>query len=80
MYTDKTLTCRECGQNFTFTTGEQIPAQTAPTMLLTLGNASVRMKVNGKTVPVAPSSSAIRLMLTPTAVKPIPLSQTPTCP
>ena len=64
----------------TFTTGEQIPAQTAPTMLLTLGNASVRMKVNGKTVPVAPSSSAIRLMLTPTAVKPIPLSQTPTCP
>ena len=23
MYTDKTLTCRDCGQNFTFTTGEQ---------------------------------------------------------
>ena len=23
MYTDKTLTCRDCGQNFVFTTGEQ---------------------------------------------------------
>jgi len=23
MYTDKTLTCRDCGQNFTFTAGEQ---------------------------------------------------------
>jgi cytoskeletal protein RodZ len=64
----------------TFTAGEQIPTQSAPTMLLTLGNASVRMKVNGKAVPVAPSSSAIRLMLTATAVKPIAQSQTPTCP
>jgi cytoskeletal protein RodZ len=64
----------------TFNPGDQIPTQTAPTMLLTLGNASVQMKVNGKPVPVTPSSSAIRLLLTPTAVKPIPLSQTPTCP
>ena len=23
MYTDKTLTCRDCSQNFVFTTGEQ---------------------------------------------------------
>jgi hypothetical protein len=38
------------------------------------------MKVNGKPVPVAASSSAIRLLLTPTDVKHIPLSQTPTCP
>jgi cytoskeletal protein RodZ len=64
----------------TFTTGETIPTETAPTLLLTLGNASVRMKVNGKAVPVAASSSAIRLMLTPTSVKPVPQSQTPTCP
>src|SRR5437660_461270 len=46
----------------------------------TPGNASVQMKVNGKPVPVTPSSSAIRLLLTPSSVKPIPLSQTPTCP
>jgi hypothetical protein len=49
-------------------------------MLLTLGNAAVQMKVNGKPVAVAPSSSAIRLLLTPTGVKHVPLSQTPTCP
>jgi hypothetical protein len=64
----------------TFTVGDQIPTQTASTLLLTLGNAGVHMKVNGKAVPVTPSSTAIRLMLTPTAVKPIPLSQPPTCP
>jgi cytoskeletal protein RodZ len=64
----------------TFTTAEEIPAETAPSLLLTLGNASVQMKVNGKAVPVAASASAIRLQLTPTAVKHIPLSQTPTCP
>jgi Helix-turn-helix domain/RodZ C-terminal domain len=64
----------------TFTTGETIPTETAPTLLLTLGNASVQMKVNGKPVPVAPSATAIRLLLTPTSVKPIPISQAPTCP
>jgi cytoskeletal protein RodZ len=64
----------------TFTSGQTIPTQTAPTMLLTLGNASVQMKVNGKPTPVAASSSAIRLMLTPTAVRPIPPTQSPTCP
>jgi hypothetical protein len=64
----------------TFTTADKIPTATAPSLLLTLGNASVQMKVNGKQVPVAPSASAIRLQLTPTSVKPIPFSQKPTCP
>jgi cytoskeleton protein RodZ len=64
----------------TFTTADTIPTETAPLLLLTLGNASVQMKVNGKAVPVAPSASAIRLQLTPTGVKHIPQSQTPTCP
>jgi cytoskeletal protein RodZ len=64
----------------TFTTADKIPSETAPSLLLTLGNASVQMKVNGKPVPVAASANAIRLQLTPTAVKPIPFSQTPTCP
>ena len=27
MYQDKTLTCRECGQEFTFTASEQVPFQ-----------------------------------------------------
>jgi cytoskeleton protein RodZ len=64
----------------TFTTADTIPTETARTLLLTLGNAAVQMKVNGKPVPVAASASAIRLQLTPTGVKHIPLSQTPTCP
>ena len=64
----------------TFTVGEAIPAQTAPKLLLTLGNASVQMNVNGKSTPVAPSPTAIRLLITPTSVTHIPLSQSPTCP
>ena len=49
----------------TFSVGQTIPTQTAPKLLLTLGNASVQMKVNGHTVPVTPSASAIRLMIDP---------------
>jgi Helix-turn-helix domain/RodZ C-terminal domain len=65
----------------TFTSGETIPTETARKLLLTLGNASVQMKVNGKPVPVAPSPSAIRLMITPPGtVRHILFSQTPTCP
>jgi len=68
----------------TFNVGDSIPSAAAHKLLLTLGNAAVEMKVNGKAVPVAPSSTAIRLMITPAprgyAVKHIPLSQTPTCP
>ena len=64
----------------TFTAGETIPTEHAAKLLLTLGNASVQMKVNGKAVPVNPSPTAIRLMITPAAVSHIPLSQTPTCP
>jgi len=64
----------------TFSVGDTIPTETASKLLLTLGNASVQMKVNGKAVTVAPSPTAIRLMITPTSVSHIPLSQTPTCP
>jgi helix-turn-helix protein len=68
----------------TFATGQTIPSASARRLLLTLGNASVQMKVNGKPVPVAASASAIRLLITPAAggsdVRHIPLSQTPTCP
>lgn len=68
----------------TFTTGQAIPTERARRLLLTLGNASVQMKVNGKPVPVPTSASAIRLLITPASgaptVRNIPLSQTPTCP
>jgi cytoskeletal protein RodZ len=64
----------------TYGTGQTIPTETAPKLLLTLGNASVQMKVNGKTVPIAASASAIRLLVDPSGAHPIPLSTKPTCP
>jgi hypothetical protein len=64
----------------TFDVGQTIPTQTAPKLLLTLGNNSVQMKVNGKPVPVAASATAIRLLITSSKVTPIPSTQAPTCP
>jgi cytoskeletal protein RodZ len=63
-----------------FDVGQTIPTETAPKLLLTLGNNAVQMKVNGKTVPVTASSTAIRLQITSTSVTPIPSTQAPTCP
>jgi cytoskeleton protein RodZ len=62
-----------------FSAGETIPTETAGTLLLTLGNNAVQMKVNGKTVPVAASAGAIGLKLTPTGMHSLPSSQQPTC-
>jgi hypothetical protein len=64
----------------TYTVGQTIPTEKGHRLLLTLGNANVQLRVDGKTVPVAQSSSAIRLQITPTGVQHIPMSQTPTCP
>jgi len=63
-----------------FTAGQTVPTETAPKFLLTLGNAAVKMKVNGRDVPIAPSGAAIRLLIGPTSTRPIRLSATPTCP
>ncbi len=62
-----------------FSSGQTIPTETASQMLLTLGNASVQMKVNGKSVAVAPSSSSIGFMLKPTGPSPLPASKQPRC-
>jgi cytoskeleton protein RodZ len=64
----------------TFSAGQSIPVQSGPKLYLTLGNASVQIKVNGKPVPVAPSASAIRMLIEPTGAHTIPLSTKPTCP
>ncbi len=64
----------------TFSPGQTIPTETAPKLLLTLGNNAVRMKVNGQSVNIAPSSSAIRYAIDPSGHHQIPLSTTPTCP
>jgi hypothetical protein len=62
-----------------FSSGQTIPTQTASKMLLTLGNASVQMKVNGASVHVTPSSSSIGFLLGPTGSRPLPPSKQPSC-
>ena len=62
-----------------FSPGQSIPTKTSSKLLLTLGNASVRMTVNGKPVAVTPSSSAIGYLLTPTSHAMLPASQQPRC-
>jgi hypothetical protein len=64
----------------TYTVGETIPSFTRHKMLLTLGNANVQVKVDGKPEPIAASSAAIRLLITPNSVQHIPMTLTPTCP
>ncbi|HEY2439592.1 MAG TPA: helix-turn-helix domain-containing protein [Solirubrobacteraceae bacterium] len=62
-----------------FSPGQTIPTKTSSKLLLTLGNASVKMTVNGQPVSVTPSSSAIGYLLTPTSHSPLPPSKQPRC-
>jgi cytoskeleton protein RodZ len=62
-----------------FAAGQAIPAETAPKLLLTLGNNAVQMKVNGGTVTVPASAGSIGYQLSPGALSTLPLAQQPTC-
>ncbi|MBV9193717.1 MAG: helix-turn-helix domain-containing protein [Solirubrobacterales bacterium] len=62
-----------------FAPGETIPSQRAGKLLLTLGNASVKMKVNGKDVNVSTSPTSIGFLLLPSGTHPLPAAQQPTC-
>jgi hypothetical protein len=64
----------------TYAPGQPIPTFKQHRMLLTLGNANVQVKVNGKLQPIAASSTAIRLLITPTSVQHILMTAKPTCP
>ena len=61
-----------------FAAGETIPTEKASKLLITLGNSSVQMKVNGKAVQVA-QGSPIGYSITPSAMTPLPSGQQPTC-
>jgi cytoskeletal protein RodZ len=61
-----------------FAAGETIPTEKSSKLLITLGNSSVQMKVNGKTVQVA-QGSPIGYSITPSAMTPLPSAQQPTC-
>jgi cytoskeleton protein RodZ len=63
-----------------FAPGQTIPVEHGHKLLLTLGNNAITLKVNGRPVPVAPSASAIRLLITPGRTTHISSSQRPTCP
>jgi cytoskeletal protein RodZ len=62
-----------------FDTGQTIPTETASKLLLTLGNASVQMKVNGRTVNVSPSATSIGYMFQAGGTSSIPPAQQPRC-
>jgi cytoskeleton protein RodZ len=62
-----------------FGPGETIPIEKSDKLLLTLGNASVQMKVNGKRVNVAPSGTSIGYSLSSTATASLPVSKQPSC-
>jgi cytoskeleton protein RodZ len=62
-----------------FGPGQAVPVQHAPSMLLTLGNASATMKVNGRPIAIAPSSTAIGYRLTPHGHSRLAPAQEPRC-
>lgn len=62
-----------------YNVGDTIPTETAPRLMLTLGNASVKMKVNGASVAVTPSAGSIGYELTPRGHRPLSSSQQPRC-
>jgi hypothetical protein len=62
-----------------FAAGQAIPTETASKLLLTLGNASVTMKVNGTPVTVAPSASSIGFLIQPSGTTPLSAAKQPRC-
>jgi cytoskeleton protein RodZ len=66
-------------KGLTYNTGQTIPVQRAQKLLITLGNNAVQMKVNGVSIPVAASSSAIGYELLPTSHRLLPAAQQPRC-
>jgi cytoskeletal protein RodZ len=62
-----------------FGASQPIPTESAPKLLLTLGNASVQMKVNGAPVNVAPSATSIGFLIQPSGNSSLPVSKQPRC-
>jgi cytoskeletal protein RodZ len=61
-----------------FAAGQTIPTKTASKLMITLGNPSVQMTVNGKAVAVG-NSSPMGYELTPGKTTPLPPGRLPTC-
>lgn len=63
----------------TYNVGQTIPTETAKEFLLTLGNPNVQMKINGKSVAVPQSTTAIGLRIVPQGPSLLPADTAPTC-
>jgi transcriptional regulator with XRE-family HTH domain len=62
-----------------FNVGQTIPTKTSSKLLLTLGNASVKMKVNGVSIPVPSTGSPVGFDLTPARHTMLPSGKQPQC-
>jgi cytoskeletal protein RodZ len=62
-----------------FNVGQTIPVKTSSKLLLTLGNASVRMTVNGASVTVPSTGSPVGFDLTPGSHTMLPAAKQPQC-
>jgi cytoskeleton protein RodZ len=62
-----------------FAAGQQVPVYRARKLRLTLGNNAVQMRVNGRSMVVPASSTAIAYEITPSGAHSLPLDQAPTC-
>jgi cytoskeletal protein RodZ len=63
----------------TYDVGQTIPTESAKEFFLTLGNANVQMKINGKLVAVPQSTTGIGLRIVPQGPFPLPAGRAPTC-
>jgi cytoskeleton protein RodZ len=62
-----------------YNVGQTIPTEKAKEFFLTLGNTNVQMKINGRSVAVPPSTTAIGLRIVPQGASPLPAGRAPTC-
>ena len=62
-----------------FNVGQTIPTKTSSKLLLTLGNASVRMRVNGVSVSVPSTGSPVGFDLTSRSHAMLPAAKQPQC-
>jgi cytoskeleton protein RodZ len=62
-----------------YSAGQTIPTESAPKLLLTLGNNAVQMKVNGVPVPVTPSAGSIGYEFQGRTHRVLPPAQQPRC-
>jgi cytoskeletal protein RodZ len=62
-----------------FAAGQQVPVYKARKLRITLGNNEVQLRVNGRPLPVAASTTAIAYEITPSRARSLPVDQAPTC-